>query len=131
MCHTPVFGTRQEINKELSVTAGKNFTMLFEFWPLFKMFFYFLFSFQGICCHLALTSPNCILRDIVDGAMKGRKIPVMTWEGWRQLQELQWGRNELCGHLSLRCLLNIQVEIPKRQLDTLGWHLRQRSKLHK
>lgn len=31
MCYTPVFGTRQDINKELSATTGRNFTILFEF----------------------------------------------------------------------------------------------------
>lgn len=60
MCHTP--GTRQDINKELSATTGKNYTMLFDFGFLFKIF-YSLFSFQVICCHLALTSPNCIVKD--------------------------------------------------------------------
>lgn len=35
-------------------------------------------------------------------------------------EEGRGGDEELCGHLSLRCLFDFQVEIAKRQLDTLG-----------
>lgn len=66
--------------------------------------------------------------------MKGR-CPVMmqgydlnnlkNGDNYRKCSEVfgeeRWGGGEeLCGHLSLRCLFDFQVETPKRQLGTLG-----------
>lgn len=46
--------------------------------------------------------------------------------------EQGWGGDlELCGHLSWRCLFDIQVEILKKQLNTLTWHSGQKSELHR
>lgn len=65
MCHTPVFLSRQDINKELSATPVKNFTPLWflSFGVSLKCYcISFFFSFT-VYVVLALTSQSYIIKD--------------------------------------------------------------------